>query len=91
MAEYIEREAICEKCENKNSCYPFPEMRKKCPVYKASAADVVEVRHGHWISYLDGDHIMPERYYQCSECGSRGYTRLYPYCNCGAKMDGGNK
>lgn len=44
-------------------------------------------KHGYWISYLDGEHIIPERYYQCSECGRRGYTKMHPYCNCGAKMD----
>ena len=45
------------------------------------------VRHGRWISFLDGDHIMPERYYRCSECG-RIERRKEPYCHCGAKMDG---
>ena len=46
------------------------------------------VRHGRWISFLDGDHIMPERYYKCSRCGRVEY-RQEPYCHCGAKMDGG--
>lgn len=53
------------------------------------AADVAPVVHGRWISYLDGDHIMPERYYRCSRCG-RVESRRQPYCHCGAKMDGGN-
>ena len=51
------------------------------------AADVAEVVHGRWISFLDGDHIMPERYYRCSRCG-RVESRRQPYCHCGAKMDG---
>ena len=50
-------------------------------------ADVAPVRHGRWISYLDGDHIMPERYYRCSRCG-RVESSRQPYCHCGAKMDG---
>lgn len=50
------------------------------------AADVAPVVHGRWISFLDGDHIMPERYYRCSRCG-RVESRWRPYCNCGAKMD----
>lgn len=50
-------------------------------------ADVVPVVHGKWISFLDGDHIMPERYYRCSRCG-RVESRRQPYCHCGAKMDG---
>lgn len=49
--------------------------------------DVVPVVHGKWISFLDGDHIMPERYYRCSRCG-RVESRRQPYCHCGAKMDG---
>ena len=51
------------------------------------AADVAPVVHGRWISYLDGDHIMPNRYYRCSRCG-RVESRRQPYCHCGAKMDG---
>ena len=43
LKEYIEREAICEKCNNKESCFPYPEMRVKCPVYKAFVADVKPV------------------------------------------------
>lgn len=35
---------------------------------------VEKVWRGEWISYLDGEHIMPERYYSCSKCGDRGYT-----------------
>lgn len=52
-------------------------------------ADVAPVRHGQWISFLDGDHIMPERYYRCSRCG-RVESSRQPYCHCGAKMDGGS-
>lgn len=51
------------------------------------AADVAPVVHGRWVSFLDGDHIMPERYYRCSRCG-RVESRRQPYCHCGAKMDG---
>lgn len=53
------------------------------------SADVAPVVHGRWISFLGGDHIMPERYYRCSSCG-RVESRRQPYCHCGAKMDGGN-
>lgn len=56
----------------------------------APAADVAPVVHGQWISFLDGDHIMPERYYRCSRCG-RVESRRQPYCNCGAKMNGGEE
>lgn len=53
-------------------------------------ADVAPVRHGRWISFLDGDYIMPERYYRCSRCG-RVESRRQPYCHCGAIMDGERK
>ena len=62
----------------------------KCDAYEAwnrRAGDVAPVVHGRWISYLDGDHIMPERYYRCSRCG-RVESSRQPYCHCGAKMDG---
>lgn len=54
------------------------------------AADDVPVVHARWVSFLDGDHIMPERYYRCSRCG-RVESRRQPYCHCGAKMDGGEE
>ena len=55
------------------------------------AVDAAPVVHGRWISYLDGEHLMPERYYKCSVCSDRGYKFRRNYCpNCGAKMDGGN-
>ena len=54
---------------------------------ESPASDVAPVRHGRWISYLDGDHIMPERYYRCSRCG-RVESSRQPYCHCGAIMDG---
>lgn len=57
--------------------------------YSIPAADVAPVVHARWVSFLDGDHIMPERYYRCSRCG-RVESRRQPYCHCGAKMDGGD-
>jgi len=49
-------------------------------------ADVVEVKHGEWISEC-------EPYYECSECHHWFYLYQYMnYCpNCGAKMDGERK
>lgn len=46
---------------------------------------------GEWIPYLDGEHIMPERYYRCSKCGDRGHRSKRNFCpHCGAKMEGGH-
>ena len=49
--------------------------------------EMVERMRGKWISYLDGEHIMPDRYYKCSKCSSRGYRRRRNFCPaCGAPM-----
>lgn len=89
MKEYVKRESICEKCENKNSCFPYPEMRAKCPVYKATAADVAPIVHGEWVEekWTQTDQHI------CSLCHST--VRVHPqsvqykYCPyCGADMRG---
>lgn len=94
MNEYIKREEIRRAYEKLTRSYVngnpyiadwrFDEMIEKLP-----ADDVAPVQHGRWISFLDGDHIMPERYYRCSRCG-RVESSRQPYCHCGAKMDGGS-
>ena len=73
------------------------EFAVLCPLDEVSGVvdacptvDAVPVVHGRWISFLNGDHIMPERYYRCSRCG-RVESRRQPYCHCGAKMDGERK
>ena len=83
MDGYIEREAAEDAVGEAHlkGLNPLWELRD------VPAADVVPVVHGKWISFLDGDHIMPERYYRCSRCG-RVESRRQPYCHCGAKMDG---
>lgn len=84
MAEYIERGAFIELVKD------IPMWGSVAAMLADSipAADVAPVVHGRWISFLGGDHIMPERYYRCSRCG-RVESRRQPYCHCGAKMDGG--
>lgn len=70
--------------------YVFKRLSDEFEIEDAPAADVAPVVHGRWISFLGGDHIMPERYYRCSRCG-RVESRQEPYCHCGAKMNGGDK
>lgn len=82
--EYIDREAANLALAEQG----FDWDKAKQALASVPAADVVPVVHGWWISFLDGDHIMPERYYRCSRCG-RIESRRQPYCHCGAKMDGG--
>lgn len=102
MAEYIKREATIKAIvDSRNRYYNSASNQYlvgRCDgldiaaglLRVAPAADVAPVVHGRWISFLDGDHIMPERYYRCSRCG-RVESRLQPYCHCGAKMDGGEE
>lgn len=54
----------------------------------APTIDVVPVKHGHWIIIDDVEKFIAK----CSVCGRVEDTRQindYPYCHCGAKMDGG--
>lgn len=102
MAEYIKREATIKAIvDSRNRYYNSASNQYlvgRCDgldiaaglLRVAPAADVAPVVHGRWISFLDGDHIMPERYYRCSRCG-RVESRRQPYCHCGAKMDGERK
>ena len=65
---------------------PSPEMYvTKKLIEEAPTIDAEPVRHGRWIK-LDRDIAV------CSECGRHENALLvdsYPYCHCGAKMDGG--
>ena len=92
MGEYIERKAVLLATdildEYLNDCERlyFVKQIKNIPT-----ADVVEVRHGHWIEkvvkpeWLDDD---VEIYYVCSVCECNDFGKS-PYCPfCGAKMDG---
>ena len=59
---------------------------------KQPTADVEEVKHGYWnqSSYV-------KRLYYCSVChrhiedASESPYQKFPYCHCGAKMDGERK
>lgn len=82
MPEYIKREAALMKLMQ-DGC----SAKNLQSISDMPATDVAPVVHARWVSFLDGDHIMPERYYRCSRCG-RVESRRQPYCHCGAKMDG---
>ena len=90
MAEYIKRETAVKAVMAAKWVDGSDGAMAMEIVASPPAADVAPVVHGRWISFLDGDHIMPERYYRCSRCG-RVESRLQPYCPCGAKMDGGEE
>lgn len=53
-----------------------------------TAADVAPVVHARWIARSDKGIISMTHPYMCSRCW-RVEMDKEPYCNCGAKMDGG--
>lgn len=54
-----------------------------------STADVAPVVHARWITRNDKGIISMTHPYMCSRCW-RVEMNKEPYCNCGAKMDGGD-
>ena len=102
MAEYIEKWSVVNRLidiENEFQQYkPFHGFehamyRKICEaeiaIGKTQAADVTQVRHGHWIYHPD-DLFPNDSTQECSYCHAEESLTLYNenYCpNCGARMD----
>lgn len=94
--EYIEREALLKKLSSIVVTDDFNgtmlaygiDIATDIILKTSPASDVVEVRHGEWISD-DGDVLS-----HCSECEAQistswDYEGEWIYCpNCGAKIDG---
>ena len=64
-------------------------------IAECEPADVVQVVHGRWLPVVSYNNT-----YKCSECGRllvditdglKMVAKHYPYCHCGAKMDGERK
>ena len=91
MPEYIEREAALRHKRKMSSADfggEFWDEAVLCEdIYKIPTADVEKVRHGEWVPYFN-EYRGSVTSYKCSLCG-RTESRKEPYCNCGAKMDGG--
>lgn len=92
MAKYIDTDQIVfwiRRVSNSNGL--SSDVRKIAfsdEIARIPAADVVEVRRGEWI---EGKRIgLNVLQYTCSECGLWADTK-FPYCHCGAKMDGKKK
>lgn len=102
MKEYIERELVNDLLNSYLDKWWGPEYYAtsiiKDEIDEAPSADVVEVKHGHWINtspYIasNGNYCKAQ---ECSVChalfvspGNTPYAN-HPYCcECGAKMDGG--
>ena len=87
--EYIEREALIAEYDR---VHEGEAGKARKLMVDAPAADVVEVRHGEWIfEFAFSGHSL----YRCSVCGRQeslltkeSTAEYFPYCHCGAKMDG---
>ena len=81
-------DALLEKVWDVDCRCGYVQVVDRADIETAPTIDPEDLRpKGRWISYLDGDSIMPERYYRCSRCG-RAEDKKEPYCHCGAKMEG---
>lgn len=97
MSDYISREAAMEIVKRTSGDYAaaFSEIRK------LPAADLEPARHGNWNIWLADEITIC---LECSICGRKvdnidlhylleageygEACRRYPYCHCGAKMQG---
>lgn len=98
MTEYIEREAAIDaimKVYVRTAGYKARErvFEAKEAVHRLPVADVAPVVHGRWRALRKYD---ARRTYRCSVCGRTirlslaiDINEYAPYCNCGARMDGG--
>lgn len=95
VKEYIEREALLKLQYNSSEMANvlFENMVVDVrDIENATAADVVEVRHGEWL-HTDKAFSWHSKD-ECSECHYHNAHRIdlsyYNYCpNCGADMRGG--
>lgn len=97
MSDYISRDvAIIEFMDNDIDHIQAPNGKEAVQILSdIPAADVVPVRHGTWLPIVSYNNT-----YKCSECGRilvditdglKMVAKHYPYCHCGAKMDGGDE
>ena len=103
MADYIRREDALfalRKAERGGSMTALTRLeRAYAEIREMPAADVADVVHGQWcVSKIRSIETV----FYCSECkrtvtvgndffgeAPKSVSAAYPYCHCGAKMDGG--
>lgn len=83
--EYIEREAAI--AETRKPRLTDAELRRR--LANIPAADVVEVRHGHWVYEEPNGANSFKGAYWCDKCHQPESYRKNFCPNCGADMDGG--
>lgn len=97
--EFISRTEALKDFESCNAENPnWTPQRVKTLLLRQPAADVAEVVHGQWcVSKIRSIETV----FYCSECkqtvtvgndffgeAPKNVSAAYPYCHCGAKMDG---
>lgn len=103
MARYIDAEPILKKLAaeiNKSGKYTAYESGLDDAYFyvnNAPTADVQEVNHGTWVCQgMRKTKYKVTFIYHCSRCfrvvtcelDEAPIADIYPYCHCGAKMDG---
>lgn len=100
MAEYIELEVAVKAFNNFDAgradsppCTLLTPDEFAEYLYEIPVADVAPVIRATWVLTTD---VGPSELYHCSRCGREevrfgksSIDKQYPYCHCGAKMDGG--
>lgn len=89
----IDADALREDwLENGQNEYVYDTNAFLESIDEAPTIEAEPVRHGEWEPVLDSVRNLPTPVlsgWRCSECGRRIDIHKEPYCNCGAKMDGG--
>lgn len=97
MSEYINRgtafDAVTDLAGKASMRSAYEAVWKSArALKKIPAADVAPVVHGRWEQVKEW---ATKAKYRCSVCGREIMSAVkvniekYPYCHCGAKMDGG--
>ena len=99
MNEYVERGWLLAKSVEVFKSYKLSKIPKgeaawisqEFLIKKAPTADVVEVRHGHWIKNWCDTGMIGHEYAECSLCGCQMIdTNVFwdsKFCpHCGAQM-----
>jgi len=94
--EYILREdaidAVNHALDRETILFSFVRKVAISALKKIATADVAPVVHGRWLPIVSYNNT-----YKCSECGRllvditdglKMVAKHYPYCHCGAKIDG---
>lgn len=97
IVEYLDEEETCKDCLHIEACDAWVRHGatlyddyhysvEGCP-FHVPAADVEEVKHGHWLE----QNISGEQTWCCSECKTLGSPHWKRCPVCEVKMDGGKE